>query len=670
MMLSSMVGNVYKVVETSYLNSRAPEKVAEKYRQRLNNVVDIACCAIEEIYSRQDGLSETDKQKQAMDIIRKMRYDGQEYLWINDMQPRMVMHAIKPEMDGSDLSELADPDGKRLFVEMRDVCKKDGAGFVQYMWPKPGSEVPVPKISYVRLFEPWGWIIGTGVYMESAEEVFQQEALEAINSMRFGPDQSDYFYTFDTVSEKMIQHPKDALVGTAIDDKVYTDPDGKQLLLDQLAVAKKDSQGFTYYKWAKLGSEKPVRKMTYVKYFKEWNWVLCTGQYLDDIEAIVAEKKAEIAAGVRKQLVSVIAITAIVCLVALGVAWYVAQGLAKPIIKANELLRDIAEGEGDLTRRLEISTKDEVGELSKWFNVFVEKLQKIIAQIVDNTNTLAGSATELSATSTEMAGQADAMSSQSATVAAAAEEMSANMGTMASSGETMSASVKSAAAAIEEMTSTINEIARNAESAAGVAEQAAKMVGVSNEKIGHLGTAADEIGKVIEVIQDIAEQTNLLALNATIEAARAGDAGKGFAVVASEVKELARQTAEATEDISKRISAIQSSTGESVESIGQISGVIEKVNDVSRTIASAVEEQSITAKEIANSISHVSTAADTVSRGVTETATASKEITENIARVDSAAQQTSHGAGQTQTVGNELSRLAENLRSLVGQFKV
>ncbi len=543
-------------------------------------------------------------------------------------------------------------------------------GFVQYMWPKPGSEVPVPKISYVRLFEPWGWIIGTGVYMESAEEVFQQEALEAINSMRFGPDQSDYFYTFDTVSEKMIQHPKDALVGTAIDDKVYTDPDGKQLLLDQLAVAKKDSQGFTYYKWAKLGSEKPVRKMTYVKYFKEWNWVLCTGQYLDDIEAIVAEKKAKIAAGVRKQLVSVIAITAIVCLVALGVAWYVAQGLAKPIIKANELLRDIAEGEGDLTRRLEISTKDEVGELSKWFNVFVEKLQKIIAQIVDNTNTLAGSATELSATSTEMAGQADAMSSQSATVAAAAEEMSANMGTMASSGETMSASVKSAAAAIEEMTSTINEIARNAESAAGVAEQAAKMVGVSNEKIGHLGTAADEIGKVIEVIQDIAEQTNLLALNATIEAARAGDAGKGFAVVASEVKELARQTAEATEDISKRISAIQSSTGESVESIGQISGVIEKVNDVSRTIASAVEEQSITAKEIANSISHVSTAADTVSRGVTETATASKEITENIARVDSAAQQTSHGAGQTQTVGNELSRLAENLRSLVGQFKV
>ncbi len=129
LMLSSMVGNVYKVVETSYLNSRNPEKIAEKYRQRLNNVVDIACCAIEEIYSRQDGLSETDKQKQAMDIIRKMRYDGQEYLWINDMQPRMVMHAIKPEMDGSDLSELADPDGKRLFVEMRDVCKKDGAGF-------------------------------------------------------------------------------------------------------------------------------------------------------------------------------------------------------------------------------------------------------------------------------------------------------------------------------------------------------------------------------------------------------------------------------------------------------------------------------------------------------------------------------------------------------------
>ncbi|HYW78895.1 MAG TPA: methyl-accepting chemotaxis protein, partial [Thermoguttaceae bacterium] len=188
--------------------------------------------------------------------------------------------------------------------------------------------------------------------------------------------------------------------------------------------------------------------------------------------------------------------------------------------------------------------------------------------------------------------------------------------------------------------------------------------------IGQLGTAADEIGKVIETIQDIAEQTNLLALNATIEAARAGDAGKGFAVVASEVKELAKQTADATEDIRVRIEGIQSSTGEAVVSIGQISDVIHQVNDVSKTIASAVEEQSITTREIAQNVTQTSDAATSVSAGVAQSASASQEITQNIAGVDQGARQTAQGASKTQNASQELAGLAEQLQTLVGQFKV
>lgn len=193
---------------------------------------------------------------------------------------------------------------------------------------------------------------------------------------------------------------------------------------------------------------------------------------------------------------------------------------------------------------------------------------------------------------------------------------------------------------------------------------------MSNEKIGQLGTAADQIGKVIEVIQDIAEQTNLLALNATIEAARAGRAGKGFAVVATEVKELAKQTAIATEDIRKRIEGIQSTTGDTVKAIGQISEVIHRVNEVSRTIASAVEEQSITTKEIAQNMAQTSSAAMLVSKGVTETASASQEITRNLVGVDQAAKQSAQGAAQTQVAGRELAELAGQLQTMVSQFRV
>ena len=234
----------------------------------------------------------------------------------------------------------------------------------------------------------------------------------------------------------------------------------------------------------------------------------------------------------------------------------------------------------------------------------------------------------------------------------------------------MSTNIKTVATAAEEMTATISEVASNAEKAATVANQAAQLAEVSNEKITTLGTAAHDIGKVIEVIQDIAEQTNLLALNATIEAARAGEAGKGFAVVATEVKELAKQTATATDDIRKRIEAIQGSTGETVDAIAQIAEAIQEVNSVSRVIASSVEEQSITTKEIAQNVGQAAIAADTVSQGVAEAASASQDISRNIAGVDAAARDVTVGASRTQGASQDLNQLAQTLRQTLNHFKL
>ncbi|WP_428308095.1 methyl-accepting chemotaxis protein [Lacipirellula sp.] len=346
------------------------------------------------------------------------------------------------------------------------------------------------------------------------------------------------------------------------------------------------------------------------------------------------------------------------------------------VTKVSTVLSAVASG--DLTRSYDVAAADDdtrevwgtFTKIAGAVNAMGENLRHVFGGLTNNANQLAATSTELSATATQLASGAEETNSQAATVAAAAEEMSTNMTNMAASTEEMTANVKNVSTAVEELTASIGEIAKTAGQTSAIANTAAQLADSSNVTIGQLGSAADEIGKVIEVIQDIAEQTNLLALNATIEAARAGEAGKGFAVVATEVKELAKQTASATQDIRSRIEGIQASTSEAVRSIKEVGEAIQRVNSASTTIAAAVEEQSITTREIASNVNQTAAAASTVSTAVTESASACAEITRNMVGVDQAAKQTAQGASQTQVVGSELSALSEQLRSMVAQFQL
>jgi methyl-accepting chemotaxis protein len=398
-------------------------------------------------------------------------------------------------------------------------------------------------------------------------------------------------------------------------------------------------------------------------------------RYLDDVESrfesqvvtVTAADMAKTIASVKYGTAVMIgAVFALSVVIGLVTAWFVVRPLRTTI----DRLRDIAEGEGDLTKELDDRRADELGEMAHWFNAFVQRIRTIISDLASDSRTLASSSTELSANATQLASGADEMTSQSNTVSAAADQMTTSIANMAAAAEQMSANVKSVATATSQMTTSITEIAGNAERASTVANSAANLAEASNVTVSKLGTAANEIGKVIEVIQDLSEQTNLLALNATIEAARAGEAGKGFAVVATEVKELARQTAGATDDIRNRVEGIQSSTSEAIRSIEGIKQIIEQVKETSRTIAAAVEEQSITSREIARGVSDTSNAVDMVAAGVNESAATSQEITRNISQVHVACRQTAEGAGQTRTAGQELSQVAERLQALVSQFKV
>lgn len=296
----------------------------------------------------------------------------------------------------------------------------------------------------------------------------------------------------------------------------------------------------------------------------------------------------------------------------------------------------------DLTARVDQQRKDEIGQLGACLNGFVGKVHDILHQISVTAHHVAKASERLSSTSQQISANSEETSAQANVVTQATQQVSRNL--------------QGLSTGAEEMTTTIQSIASNSHEAATIASRAVQTAQAANATVGKLGESSSEIGEVIKVITSIAQQTKLLALNATIEAARAGEAGKGFAVVASEVKELARQTAQATEDISHKITAIQADTNGAVEAIGTISTVIHQINDISGTIATAVEEQSATTNEM--------------TRNVADAAKGSSEITHNIAGVASAAQGTSASAQESQKATDELADMAAQLRSLVDQFKV
>jgi len=665
--LKDLVKNTYAIMESSYNAAHDSQKVAEAYKEKLKNIVDITYNAIQSLDSR-SGLTKSEKKQSALNIIKNMRYNDNGYIWINDMNPKMIMHPIKPDLNGKDLSDFKDPNGKHLFNEFVKVCRERGEGFVDYMWPKPGYDKPVAKLSYVKLYQPWKWIIGTGVYLEVAEAQFMDDAKKRISELRYGPEGKDYFWIND-MNPKMIMHPiKPDLNGKDLSD--FKDPNGKHLFNEFVKVCRERGEGFVDYMWPKPGYDKPVAKLSYVKLFKPWNWILGTGIYLDGIKAVEIQKTREIQSAIARQRNGLIGIIIILFVLGAGVTTYISRKITIPIKHAGEMLKDIAQGEGDLTKRLKVETKDEVGEMADWFNKFIDTIQKIIKDVAQNANQVREASGELSIISKQMTSGAEQTSEKANVVAAAGEEMSSNMSSVAAATEEAATNVNMVATAAEQMIATINEIAQNSEKASNITGEAVVQTQSASNKVDELGSAANEIGKVVETITEISEQVNLLALNATIEAARAGEAGKGFAVVANEIKDLAKQTAEATQEIKGKIGAIQDSTGATVTEIGQILKVINDVNDIVSNIATAVEEQSVTTKEIAENVVQASQGIQEVNENVAQSSVVAGDIAKDIENVNQASGEMSNSSNQVNMSAEALARLSETLNEMVGKFKV
>jgi methyl-accepting chemotaxis protein len=326
-------------------------------------------------------------------------------------------------------------------------------------------------------------------------------------------------------------------------------------------------------------------------------------------------------------------------LLAVLLAVAVGRLVSGPLRRAVVVLGGLAEGR--LDRHLEVDTRDEVGDMARALNTAMDTMATTMRKIGDNAGALSAASEELSATSGQLSESAEESAQQASVVAGASEEVSMN--------------VRTVAAGTEEMSAAIREISQNAVAATEVARQAVEAAETTTATMAKLGDSSAEIGNVIKVITSIAEQTNLLALNATIEAARAGEAGKGFAVVANEVKELAQETAKATEDIARRVEAIQADASAAVAAIDGIGSVVTQISDRQTTIASAVEEQTATTNEMA--------------RNVAEAAAGSTEIARTVTGVAAAAELTTAGASTTAQAADELTRMAVGLNELVGQFR-
>ena len=475
-------------------------------------------------------LTKEEAQKQAAERIAAMRYDGSNYLWINDLGPKMVMHPLKPELNGTDLSANKDPNGKALFVEMAQVCRDKGKGFVEYAWAKPGSAQPVPKISYVELYQPWGWVIGTGIY-------------------------------------------------------------------------------------------------------------------IDDVTAHVRH----IQIGIGIALLVILAVSILL-------AWLVSRTVTGPIKAVVDTIRDIAQGEGDLTRRLPILGKNEIGELSEWFNTFIGKLHGIICQVSGSSLQLASSSLQLQQTTKQMIESIAQLSSQSTSLATAGEEMSATSGDIANNchqaaGNAGGATRKAnqGAAVVGQSIAVMTSIAERVQNAASTVDA--------------LGVRSEQIGAIIGTIEDIADQTNLLALNAAIEAARAGEQGRGFAVVADEVRALAERTTRATKEIGEMIKAIQKETKDAVTSMEQSVTQVEQGTSHASESGRSLQEILDIINDVTEQISQIATAAEE------QTAT-TREISSNVMNLNDLAKQNDHALHETAVAANDVSRQAEELRELVGQFRL
>ncbi|MEO5333309.1 MAG: bacteriohemerythrin [Magnetococcus sp. YQC-5] len=538
-------------------------------------------------------LTEAQAKEAAKGVVKSLRYGENDYFWINDLTPTMIMHPLKPELDGKNLSDFQDPEGKKLYVAFAEVAQKQGFGYVDYFWDRQrdSSDLHVEKISFVMLFKPWGWVIGSGIYIDDVEKTFRQD--------------------LGTLAIEIILNAL-VLIAAAfwIARSILHQVGGDIHLVGD--VVRRLSEGEMTVRI----QEQPNKKVTGIA-----KAVNVLADRLERIMRVINLHSGGITACVTE------------------------------LVKIRDMVGDDAQGSHKIVQS--------VSEKNATLSAELQSITHSIGLATENINDIAYAAENVSQNIVTIAAGAEEASANIATMASAAEEITSNIGGVNHSLGRVDQSVKNVANSIDEITSALEEINRRCQSASAESETAhTNALGV-REVMERLSSAAQEIGEVVDIINNIAEQTNMLALNASIEAAGAGDAGKGFAVVANEVKELARQTSNATRMISEKIYRIQGNTSEATVANTSVANSIDRINEANREITDSVELQSAAMVTISNAMDEVTKAAGEVTRSALELGSAAQEVAR-------AALEAAAGTGE---VARSASTVAVAAESMTGKIR-